>query len=437
MATHLVFLTICIFIDLSSQCSITGYPFENHLSSETPYRLVSNKSFYRIQYDGCTPKKIWMVIRHGTRNPSISKIEQINNRLPDIRDFILENDNLPNGFIKNRDLDLFQKWEPTLNAESKKKLTREGREEMLLLAERMQSKFPELFDNIYSNTSFKFKYTHTQRTKKSALYFVTGLFGKNNAKSVWFPEPLKNDPILRFYKSCTKWYKEVKDDPKLKRINKAFEQSAEMLKTLKVINERLNFSRVSSNLSADDVFLMYKTCAYETAWNKQSKSPWCSPFTEEELKVLEYAEDLELYWQDGYGHELTYKQACPAFSDMINMLISNETYPKVTAYFTHSGTILKMLAHLGLYKDSENLTATNYGKMANRKWRTSFIDSFGSNLAFISFKCNKNNKILTLHQEKVVRLPSCPNSDLCDIKEVISYYSESIEHCDLTSMCAI
>lgn len=38
------------------------------------------------------------------------------------------------------------------------------------------------------------------------------------------------------------------------------------------------------------------------------------------LKVLEYAEDLKYYWQDGYGHELTYRQACPAFRDMFNFL---------------------------------------------------------------------------------------------------------------------
>jgi hypothetical protein len=32
---------------------------------------------------------------------------------------------------------------------------------------------------------------------------------------------------------------------------------------------------------------------------------------------MEYAEDLKYYWVDGYGHELTYKQACPALNDML------------------------------------------------------------------------------------------------------------------------
>ncbi|KAJ8931673.1 hypothetical protein NQ314_015389 [Rhamnusium bicolor] len=58
-------------------------------------------------------------------------------------------------FIKNRDLDLFQKWKIKLDVVDEQKLTHEGEEEMLLLAERMQSRFPGIFDNVYSNTSYK------------------------------------------------------------------------------------------------------------------------------------------------------------------------------------------------------------------------------------------------------------------------------------------
>lgn len=35
---------------------------------------------------------------------------------------------------------------------------------------------------------------------------------------------------------------------------------------------------------------------------------------------MEYHEDLKYYWIDGYGHEITYKQACPAFNDMLNFM---------------------------------------------------------------------------------------------------------------------
>lgn len=31
---------------------------------------------------------------------------------------------------------------------------------------------------------------------------------------------------------------------------------------------------------------MYQACAFETAWNEKTKSPWCLPFSSEALKVL-------------------------------------------------------------------------------------------------------------------------------------------------------
>jgi hypothetical protein len=58
------------------------------------------------------------------------------------------------------------------------------------------------------------------------------------------------------------------------------------------------------------------------------------------------------------------------------------------AYFTHSGTLLKLLAHLGLYRDESALLHSNFHAVGkHRKWRVGQIDSFGSNLAFILFRC--------------------------------------------------
>lgn len=373
-----------------------------------------------------------MIVRHGTRNPSVTNIEDMKNKLPKIQQLILENENLPNDNIKNRDLDLFRKWRTRLDIDDETKLTHEGEEEMLLLAERMQNRFPDIFNEVYSNTTYKFRYTYSQRTKKSALYFAAGLFGKHTAKEVWFPEPLKKDPILRFYKLCDKWRQEIKAKEKDTGQYKKFAAGFEMTDVIRNVNKRLG---LQDEIDLGDIYVMYITCGFETAWNKQSKSPWCSVFSEEDFKVLEYMEDLKYYWVDGYGHELTYQQACPAFGDMISHLDISNQYPKATIYFTHSGTLLKMLAHMGLYKDQEALRSTNYNKMTNRKWRTSLIDAFGTNLAFVLFNCNGNQEILTLHQENIVRLPPCPDSDLCDYNKILDYYSHSLKKCDFTAMC--
>lgn len=61
--------------------------------------------------------------------------------------------------------------------------------------------------------------------------------------------------------------------------------------------------------------------------------------------------------------------------------------PLVTAYFTHSGTILKLLALLGVARDDQPLTHDLFSLYAdNRAWRTGFIDAFASNIAFVLYK---------------------------------------------------
>ncbi|ENN71133.1 multiple inositol polyphosphate phosphatase 1 [Dendroctonus ponderosae] len=420
----------CLFL-LTKQCP-RKYPFEHYLAVRTPYRFVSNSSLHKVNYEGCIPKKVWMLVRHGTRNPSKSNLEPINSRLPIIKNNVLNSKKVPNDFIKNRDLDLFKKWKWTVKLEDEKKLTHEGEDEMLLMAERMQSRFPEVFENVYSNTTYKFKYTFSQRTKKSAFYFAAGLFGKKTAKDVWFPDPIKADPILRFYKLCKKWKETVKAPVHENGEHKKFQESPTMAKVASEVTERLG---LTTKLNVSDIYTMYITCGFETAWNKRPKSPWCSPFTEENLKALEYIDDLKHYWQDGYGYQLTYQQACPAFGDLINYFNAEAAFPKVTVYFTHSGTLLKMLAHMGLYRDQNHLTASEFGNMANRKWKTGLIDSFGTNLAFILYECDGVKKVLTMHQENIIKLPCCPESDLCEYEKIYDFYSESIESCDFDAMC--
>ena len=36
-------------------------------------------------------------------------------------------------------------------------------------------------------------------------------------------------------------------------------------------------------------------------------SPWCALFSEDDLKILEFADDLKFYWKDGYGFDINWK----------------------------------------------------------------------------------------------------------------------------------
>ena len=60
---------------------------------------------------------------------------------------------------------------------------------------------------------------------------------------------------------------------------------------------------------------------------------------------MEYREDLEYFYEDGYGHSINYVQACPIVKDVVDhftQVVESAPYqPKGLFYFTHSGTLLK------------------------------------------------------------------------------------------------
>lgn len=104
------------------------------------------------------------------------------------------------------------------------------------------------------------------------------------------------------------------------------------------------------------------------------------------MQVIEFSEVLKYYWVDMYGYELNYKQACPAFNDMLQHLDVERDHPTATIYFSHSGTLLKMLAHLGLYKVDKRMTHDDYEIIRKSNYSIGKIDPFANNLSFVSFK---------------------------------------------------
>lgn len=67
----------------------------------------------------------------------------------------------------------------------------------------------------------------------------------------------------------------------------------------------------------DDVQLIWTMCRYDKALNYNNTSPWCAAFSKPDHLVLEYLEDLESYYHDGYGHLINVEQACNPVVDLL------------------------------------------------------------------------------------------------------------------------
>ncbi|XP_022112716.2 multiple inositol polyphosphate phosphatase 1 [Pieris rapae] len=410
-------------------CNGIKSDIRHHLGTRTPYRIKCNKDDFKIKFPNCKAHKIWMLLRHGSRLPSAKDIVGAQTVLQNLKYEVLLQHNMGKGLLNKEQLQTFEHWTCDMPVEEEKYLTLEGQDEMVLLAERTHNRFPNIVKQKYDNNSFQFRYTATQRTQQSAKYFSIGLFDKKNAHNVVFEPALKVDNTLRFYKDCDRWKKEVKKNPETFKEQKLYGISKEMNETLANVSKYLGLDRV---LSLDVVSLMYKICGYETSWHKHFASPWCFPFDATSIQRLEYYFDLKHYWSDGYGHNLTLRPACMLLKHMFQTL-RNETR-NATFLFAHSGTLLKLLAHLQLYKPKSHLRGDYVDD--ERPWRASNIDCFASNIAFVMYKCKDGDKILTLHQERVIKLPMC-DEELCPLTLLEEYFYNSIHNCNHADICKV
>ncbi|XP_071450920.1 multiple inositol polyphosphate phosphatase 1 isoform X2 [Hetaerina americana] len=374
-------------------CTSDHHDPKPYLGAKTPYRIRMNPDMSPIVIPDCKAVQLWTIVRHGTRYPSAKVITSMKEGLPLLKNSILRNYEEGKGALCRNEYFNFGNWSTHVEEENEKQLTHEGEDEMQDLAERWLTRLPTLLSENYDNSSYE------------------------------------------FYKLCPRWKKYVDKNPASLTEKRAFQHGPEMQGVCRRVGKKLGFDSITYH----DVHLMYVTCGFETAWEKKSRSPWCAPFSEDDLKVMEYNEDLEYYWIDGYGFEINYKQACPPLKDLLDRFRSRaaggDPQKKGVFYFTHSGTLLKLISRLGLYKDEEKLRSNNFSK-AYRKWRVSLLDSFGTNLAFILFRCQDDFKIGGYHQERPFIIPGCEEHP-CPLNQVLHKYQDTILTCEFNKTCTL
>ncbi|KAG8224479.1 hypothetical protein J437_LFUL003202 [Ladona fulva] len=395
-----------IFTLSHEECLLEKSNYTQYLGAKTPYRVRMNTNMDPIGYLGCEPLQFWTIIRHGTRYPSSKVIRNMMKNLPLLKDKILGSYNEGKGELCEYEADLFTEWTLKVEEANEKQLAHEGEDEMKDLGERWLQRLPSLLTESYDNNSYEFRHTATQRTALSARSFAIGLFGRHKAAHVWYPQPIAKDPLIRFYKLCSRWKKDVDKNPASLVEKLKFKETQEM----KAVVQRVSIKLGLNSLTYDDIHLMFITCGFETAWNKYSKSPWCAAFSEEDLKLLDFKSIAS-----GKGSQ-----------------------KKGIFYFTHSGALLKLISLLGLYKDEETLRSDNFDdlKYLKRRWRVSYLDSFGTNLAFVLFRCSDDFKIAGYHQERPFIFPGC-DATPCSLSKVRNLYRDAVFMCEFDQTCSL
>lgn len=395
---------------------------------DDPYLYMGTKTAYHFVHGGktrfqtvpnCQPVQIWMLAAHGTRCPTVDEIHKIVS-LTDLKEQIINNhETRGEGHMCNRDLENLRRWQPDdyLSPQRAEVLTPQGVEDMKLLARRLQSNFPELLlPNANNITSANYKFYATE-ARESMESFMEGLFGSRWAIP---PEDSSlNDTLLTADKSCESWENEEdsrKDESSAERDK--FNARPEFQNLLKNVSRRLGFLY---SISIENIDAMYDACRYEKAWTVTKLSPWCAVFSKEELRILEYREDLYYYYKAGYGRNIKNRLVCFLLKDMRkhfrniadDQILNN---PAGIFYFSDIITLQNLLTFMAINEDSGMLTSYNYKDMARRQWRTSLISSYAANLIAVFYKCNDingRNKVMFYLAEKPVQYEDC-QVGLCD-----------------------
>ncbi|XP_014471719.1 PREDICTED: multiple inositol polyphosphate phosphatase 1-like [Dinoponera quadriceps] len=411
---------------------------------DDPYLYMATKTAYHFVHGGktrfqtvpnCRPVQMWMLAAYGTRCPTLHEIDEIN-ALTDLREQIVHNHETRNeGRMCNQDLDNIKRWQTNeyLRPVRAKALTPQGVEDMRLLARRLQSNFPELLQPVFGNISsrnYKFRATEAQRSMES---FMEGLFGSRDA--VIPEETTLNDTLLNAYKTCGVWENDAHEQSYESTERDLFTAGPLFQNLVHNVSQRLGFLY---DISVDKIDVMYDACRYEKAWTVTKLSPWCAVFSKEELRILEYREDLDYYYKAGYGRDINTRLGCPLLHDMMQHFwnvardeMSNE--PLGIFYFSDIISLQNLLTTIGINEDQTRLTAFNYKDMAQRQWRTSLISSFAANLIAVFYKCNdsrESNKVMFYLAEKPIQYESCMVG-LCDWEFLKSKFGELASNCKL------
>lgn len=158
---------------------------------------------------------------------------------------------------------------------------------------------------------------------------------------------------------------------------------------------------------------MYENCRYDKSRYLDKMSPWCAVFTKKQLFIMDYYEDLGIFYKRGYGSELHPKLGCMPLKHLLETFIKTTSdtkgraaVPKVVAMFTHDSMIDMFFTALDFVNDRRMLEASDYEDLLiNRKYSTSMNTPFGANVVvvlhelvfyFIVFFFNSHRYILKI-----------------------------------------
>ncbi|KAG7219589.1 hypothetical protein INR49_018966 [Caranx melampygus] len=400
--------------------------------------LAVNRSVLQPPSPQCRKIHLTAIIRHGTRYPTTKNIK----KMKKLYNLVKSSARGEKSWLR----EIKTQWTMWYTEDMDGRLVQKGVNDHKHLAVRLSKLFPSLVsEEKLRGGLIKFITSSKHRCVNSTLSFKAGLTELWDIKDQEFDHAV-NDALMRFFDKCTKFVKEVGDNPTALTELDKFTQGPEMRRVQEKIADRLQV--LYSNITDDMAEAAFYLCAYEFAI-KTVNSPWCRLFDEVDALVMEYANDLKQYWKRSYGYDINSKSSCILFHDLFSRLNKaaeeNKSGQQVTEAVTiqigHAETLLPLLTLLGFFKDSEALTSTNYATQTDRSFRTSRMLPYAANLLLVLYDCGGGDlRLQPLLNEKPVTFPGLADQQQASMplyEEVKEHYRELLQGCDFETECQL
>ncbi|CAB3243407.1 unnamed protein product [Arctia plantaginis] len=334
-----------------------------------------------IKFPDCEPISIWVLMRHGKRNPSINFLREMKETLF-IKDYIVSSYERGNSTLCAQDIDNFRDW---------------------VIEDEIFEKVNQLSDEGYEEMT---------RIQASLEAYVKGLGNKH----LYIEPPKDGFDILAPFKFCNKYINGViLNNATFMEVRK-YQQTSEYLETKNRIQRRLG---IDYSLTDENVMAIWNFCRSNSSGILNKFSPWCALLSAEDLEVIEYIEDLKHYYRNGYGiYEMSKAFGAIALSDiLVKFQNAKSNGTKITSYVTDSTVMDMMVTALGLFKDAAPITGKE--RKRDRKWKTSTISTFSSNILAVLNRCgnttDENFNVVFYYNEEPLK--SICNEGVCSWKE--------------------
>ncbi|XP_053609480.1 multiple inositol polyphosphate phosphatase 1-like isoform X2 [Plodia interpunctella] len=321
-----------------------------------------------------------MLARHGARNPSEQNIREMKNALA-MKSDILRYHAEGRGDLWDREIADLQeyRWSPDVDV-TPYVLTNRGHRELNDLGDRINMTYFSLLKKLKEH---HIRPTNEQRTIESARSFLNGL---DDSLAYGIEAPLRKikDVMLLPYLHCDLHTTEAWNGSKrISELQKYYE-TADYKEVLLSVQKRMGSNEP---LTPTNVSGLYDLCRFHRSTSLTGTSPWCKLFTNRDLEVLEYIEDINSYYRSGYGFPYNGHLGRLVLSDLLKKFQAEvyDSKPTFTAFFSHDSLIDMVYCALGLFHDEKSLKAKR--RNPRRKWRTSKNTPFAANIIVVLHEC--------------------------------------------------